>query len=87
MNQRFTEAMEKVKEQYAAGRPLSLELYREACRFLPGGDTRTATFFLPYPNFIEKATAPISMTWTGTSSWISRTIIPLSFTATAIGQP
>ena len=52
--QRFTEAMEKVKEQYAAGRPLSLELYREACRFLPGGDTRTATFFLPYPNFIEK---------------------------------
>lgn len=58
MNQRFTEAMEKVKEQYAAGRPLSLELYREACRFLPGGDTRTATFFLPYPNFIEKGNGP-----------------------------
>lgn len=54
MNERFAEAMEKVKMEYAAQRPLSQKLYEEACNYLPGGDTRTATFFLPYPNFIER---------------------------------
>ncbi|WP_419026406.1 aspartate aminotransferase family protein [Emergencia sp.] len=54
MKKRFTAAMEKVKLAYAQERPLSEKLHKEARRFLPGGDTRTATFFLPYPNFIER---------------------------------
>lgn len=53
MNQRFRKAMEEAKQKYAAERPVSQKLHEEACRFLPGGDTRTATFFLPYPNFIK----------------------------------
>ena len=26
----------------------------EACKYLPGGDTRTATYFKPYPHYIER---------------------------------
>lgn len=54
MNQRFRKAMEEAKLKYAAKRPVSQKLHEEACRFLPGGDTRTATFFLPFPNFIKR---------------------------------
>lgn len=45
---------EKIKEDYAKDRPRSKALHKEACMYLPGGDTRTATFFLPFPNFIER---------------------------------
>ena len=55
MGKRFDRMMEQVSAQYAAERPLSCRLHKEACRYLPGGDTRTATFFLPYPNYIECA--------------------------------
>ncbi|MBS6206985.1 MAG: aminotransferase class III-fold pyridoxal phosphate-dependent enzyme [Firmicutes bacterium] len=48
------EYFNEVKKQYAEARPNSLKLHKEACRYLPGGDTRTATFFMPFPNFIEK---------------------------------
>ena len=45
---------EKVKEAYASVRPRSKVLHEEACKYMPGGDTRTATFFLPYPNYIAR---------------------------------
>lgn len=43
-----------VKQKYAEVRPNSLKLHKMACKYLPGGDTRTATFFMPFPNFIER---------------------------------
>ena len=43
-----------IKEKYAASRPNSFKLHKEAVKFMPGGDTRTATFFLPVPNFIVR---------------------------------
>ena len=43
-----------IKEKYAASRPNSFKLHKEAVKFMPGGDTRTATFFLPFPNFIVR---------------------------------
>lgn len=44
----------ELKRKYAEVRPVSLKLHKEACRYMPGGDTRTATFFMPFPNFIKR---------------------------------
>ena len=54
MNSIVEQYFEQVKAKYAAVRPKSHALHLEACKYLPGGDTRTATFFLPFPNFIER---------------------------------
>ena len=54
MDPRVNEYFDKIKEKYAADRPISLKLHQEACKYLPGGDTRTATFFYPYPNFMDR---------------------------------
>jgi len=52
-----------IKEQATAGSweseyrrrtPASKKLYESALAVLPGGDTRTVTYFPPYPVFIEK---------------------------------
>lgn len=53
MKEKALEYFEKVKEIYADARPNSRRLHEEACKYMPGGDTRTATFFLPFPNFIK----------------------------------
>lgn len=45
---------DSIKKIYAESRPNSYRLYQKACKYLPGGDTRTATFFLPFPNFIKR---------------------------------
>jgi hypothetical protein len=34
--------------------PRSAELHAAAQRYLPGGDTRTITFFRPHPLYIER---------------------------------
>lgn len=44
----------RIDELYKSKRKKSLSLHREASRYLPGGDTRTATFFEPFPHYIEK---------------------------------
>ena len=48
----------EVKKQYAEARPNSLKLHKEACRYLPGGDTRTYTLSLhdalPISSFLIK---------------------------------
>ena len=54
MNPVVEQYFEQIKAKYAAVRPKSHALHLEACKYLPGGDTRTATFFLPFPNFIER---------------------------------
>ena len=50
----FDKYMEQLKEEYAFTRPRSKTLFQEACQYLPGGDTRTATYFEPFPHFIAK---------------------------------
>ncbi len=41
--------LEKAHKQYAARNPRSSALHKDACRVLPGGSTRTALFYLPFP--------------------------------------
>ena len=53
MQEKTLEYFESVKKIYADARPNSRRLHTEACKYMPGGDTRTATFFLPFPNFIK----------------------------------
>lgn len=53
MKEKTLEYFESVKKIYADARPNSRRLHTEACKYMPGGDTRTATFFLPFPNFIK----------------------------------
>jgi glutamate-1-semialdehyde 2,1-aminomutase len=44
----------RVLAGYLARTPRSRALHERACSLLPGGDTRTGTFFAPYPLFIER---------------------------------
>jgi glutamate-1-semialdehyde 2,1-aminomutase len=50
----FEEQFNKIKAVYIEKRPRSEKLYREARIFLPGGDTRSVTFFQPFPTFMER---------------------------------
>ena len=43
-----------IEESYAVKRPRSCVLHEEACKYMPGGDTRTATYFEPFPHYIER---------------------------------
>lgn len=54
MKEKTLKYFEEVKKIYANARPNSRKLHEEACKYMPGGDTRTATFFLPFPNFIKR---------------------------------
>lgn len=47
--QQFTE---KLISNYKETRKRSFLLHEEACKFMPGGDTRTATYFDPFPHYI-----------------------------------
>lgn len=38
--------------KYKETRKKSFQLHKEACKFLPGGDTRTVTYFDPFPHYI-----------------------------------
>ncbi len=40
--------------EYSKKRSKSEKKYEEACKYLPGGDTRTNTYFSPFPHFIER---------------------------------
>ena len=43
-----------VEAKYRNRTPASKRLFDEAVKFLPGGDTRAAAFFSPYPFVIDK---------------------------------
>jgi glutamate-1-semialdehyde 2,1-aminomutase len=45
-------AIEETNAQYFAKTPKSKELNEKAGKFLPGGDTRAATYFRPYPTYM-----------------------------------
>jgi len=49
----YEEHMNRIQAAYMKRRPKSEKLYREAQSYLPGGDTRTVTFYRPFPTFME----------------------------------
>lgn len=50
----LNEFREKIYNEYEQKRQKSKELNRMANNYLPGGDTRTATYYRPYPHYIER---------------------------------
>lgn len=48
------EARAQVITNYQQRTPKSAALYAQALRAMPGGDTRSSTFFAPYPTYIER---------------------------------
>lgn len=52
MKEQSLKYFDSIRARYAEARPRSAAMAREACRYLPGGDTRTATFYLPYASFM-----------------------------------
>ncbi len=45
---------EEIYNRYKQNRKRSKELNLMAMQYMPGGDTRTATFYNPYPHYIER---------------------------------
>jgi len=45
--------IENMHAAYAAKRPNSEKLHYKAERFMPGGDTRSVTFYIPFPTFMR----------------------------------
>lgn len=54
VNREFGKYYREIEERYSQTRPMAKELHEEACNYLPGGDTRTATYFKPYPHYIAR---------------------------------
>ncbi len=46
--------VKEIHSKYISKRPKSEQLNREACQYLPGGDTRRAAFFRPFPTFMDR---------------------------------
>jgi glutamate-1-semialdehyde 2,1-aminomutase len=46
--------LSKELKEYYRKTPKARKYYQTACRYLPGGTTRTLSFFQPYPLFIER---------------------------------
>jgi glutamate-1-semialdehyde 2,1-aminomutase len=46
--------LERELKEYYRKTPKARKYYQTACRYLPGGTTRTLSFFQPYPLFIER---------------------------------
>ena len=51
---RLQEALDEITARYHTKTPKSKDLHRKATNFLPGGDTRLATYFRPYPTYIVR---------------------------------
>ena len=47
--------LERERREFESRTPRSRERFRRACDVLPGGDTRSATFYAPYPVGVERA--------------------------------
>ena len=50
----FDQWINRAREKYKKRTPKSARMYQKIQRYLPGGDTRTVTFFEPYPVFIAE---------------------------------
>ena len=46
--------LERAITDYKAKTPRSRQLFEEALRVMPGGNSRTTTFFDPYPFYITR---------------------------------
>ncbi len=47
------EELKRIYSEYSARRPRSRELFERAQEHLPGGDTRTLTYHMPFPTFMH----------------------------------
>lgn len=54
----FHDVYEESKQVYIKRTVSSQKAYKEAKRYLPGGDTKTTCFLKPYPLFIVRAYGP-----------------------------
>jgi glutamate-1-semialdehyde 2,1-aminomutase len=45
----------EIQREYALGRTVSLEVFGQARQFLPGGETRSVTYYAPFPSVIDSA--------------------------------
>src|SRR3989339_1019803 len=45
----------EIEKRYHERTPRSRNLFRRAQKYLPGGDTRSVTYFDPYPVYIDRA--------------------------------
>src|SRR5260370_41283217 len=55
MNTTSATALAEAKEHYAASHRESARLHGEACKSLPGGNTRSILFFDPFPLVFQRA--------------------------------
>lgn len=53
-NERLRETLDDIEKRYFLKTPKSKTLHLEASNFLPGGDTRSATHFGPYPTYLVR---------------------------------
>jgi glutamate-1-semialdehyde 2,1-aminomutase len=49
----FKDFLSNIHSEYIAKRPKSNQFHLESRRFLPGGDTRSVTFYKPFPTFMS----------------------------------
>ncbi len=54
MDTKEKELITALEFEFSKKRNNSKKLYEEACKYLPGGDTRTNTYFTPFPHYIER---------------------------------
>jgi len=54
MNTSSGAALSEAKERYAARQPESARVFDQACRSLPGGNTRTVLFYEPFPLMFQR---------------------------------
>ncbi len=54
MNTSSGAALSEAKERYAARQPESARVFDQACRSLPGGNTRTVLFYDPFPLMFQR---------------------------------
>lgn len=52
---RIEELFKRSEEEYCQRTPTSRQIHSLSKKFLPGGDTRSITYFKPYPFFTERA--------------------------------
>jgi hypothetical protein len=60
--------LDKQIAEYVARTGRSRALHEEAARVMPGGNSRTTTFFDPYPYYLARARARACGTRTGSSA-------------------
>src|SRR5258705_3713577 len=54
MNTSSAAALAEAKERYAARQKQSARVYDDACKSLPGGNTRTVLFYDPFPLMFQR---------------------------------